>query len=197
VPRWSIVDLSLKEKVAPAPGATSDVNLFVIGKGAMYMAGQWEIPGNREAIKFNWDVVAFPTGPKGHNPITHGGTYITSAKTKVAESAWKVQKWICAQPDWQSNVYGASGYSIPSLKKVSAEAWLAPIKAGKPPTRAQVVLDELGKAVPGSLWPNYQKVAGIMNEELQKVLLGEATVKQALDTLKTRADASFKEALAK
>ncbi len=183
-----IVDLSEKEKVAPPPSAQTDVNLFVLGKGAMYYAGQWEIPGNRDAVKFNWDVVAFPTGPKGHKPITHGGTYIMSASTKVPDAAWKIQKWICAQPDWQSNVYGASGYSIPALKKVSSEAWLAPIKAGKPPADAQVVLDELSVAVPGSIWPNYQKIAGIMTEEMQKILVGEATVKQALDTIKTRAD---------
>lgn len=191
-----IVDMSLKDKVAPAPGATSDVNLFVIGKGAMYMSGQWEIPGNRDAVKFNWDIAPFPTGPKGHSTITHGGTYVTYAKTKVADAAWKVQKWICAQPDWQSNVYGASGYSIPALKKVSAEAWLAPIQAGKPPTRAQVVLDELGKAQPGALLPNYQKIASILGEEMQKILVGEATVPAALATLKTRADEAIKEATA-
>jgi multiple sugar transport system substrate-binding protein len=189
-----IVDLSLKDKVAPAPSASTDVNLFVLGKGAMYYAGQWEIPGNRDAVKFNWDVVAFPTGPKGHHPITHGGTYIMYAKTKVPDAAWKIQKWITAQPDWQANVYGASGYSIPALKKVASEAWLAPIKAGKPPSRAQVVLDELGKAVPGSLWPNYQKIASIMSEEMQKVLVSEATVRQALEAVKTRADQAIKEA---
>ena len=193
----SLVDLSLKDKVAPAPGGQTDVNLFVLGKGAMYCAGQWEVPGNRDAVKFNWDVAAFPTGPKGHQTITHGGTYCMYAKTKVADAAWKIQKWICGQPDWQSNVYGASGYSIPALKKVSAEAWLAPIKAGKPPANAQVVLDELGKAVPGSLWPNYQKVASAMTEEMQKVLVGEATVKQALDATKVRADAAIKEAMSK
>ena len=192
-----IVDMSLKDKVAPAPGGATDVNLFVLGKGAMYMSGKWEIPGNREAVKFNWDIAPFPTGPKGHNVITHGGTYVTYTKTKVADAAWKIQKWICGQPDWQSNVYGASGYSIPALKKVSAEAWLAPIKAGKPPTRAQVVLDELSKAKPGTLLPNFQKIASIQGEEMQKILVGESTVKDALASLKTRADEAIKEATSK
>jgi|GEM_PF-1731961 len=190
-----LVDMSLKNKVAPAPGGQSNVNLFVLGKGAMYMSGQWEIPGNRDAIKkFNWDIAPFPTGPQGHKTITHGGTYVMYAKTKVPDAAWKIQKWICAQPDWQSNVYGASGYSIPALKKVSANAWLAPIKAGKPPTRAQVVLDELDKASPGSLWPNYQKIASAMGEEMQKILVGDATVQQGLAALKVRADAAIQEA---
>lgn len=192
-----LIDLSQKTKVAPPPEAASDLNLFVIGKGAIYSAGQWEIPGNRDAIKdFEWDIVAYPTGPKGHSPITHGGTYIMYAKTKVPDDAWKIQKWICAEEDWQANVYGASGYSIPSLKKVSEAAWLAPVqKDGKPPAHAQVVLDELNKAVPGSLWPNYQKIASIMSEEMDKVLLGDATPAEGLQALKTRADEAIQEAI--
>src|SRR6185503_13103696 len=135
-----LIDLTQKEKVAPPPEAASDLNLFVIGKGAIYSAGQWEIPGNRDAIKdFEWDIVAYPTGPKGHVPITHGGTYVMYAKTKVPDAAWQIQKWICAGEDWQANVYGASGYSIPSLKKVSQSAWLDPVeRGGKPPAHAQV-----------------------------------------------------------
>lgn len=189
-----IADLVKKDKVAPEPQAQSAVNLFVLGKGAMYISGQWEIPGNRDAVKFNWDVAAFPTGPKGHKPITHGGTYVMYAKTKVPEAAWKIQKWICAQPDWQANVYGASGYSLPALKKVSEEAWLAPIQAGKPPANAKVVVSELGKAVPGSLWPNFQKISTIMTEELDKIFVENAPVPQALAALKTRADEAIKEA---
>jgi ABC-type glycerol-3-phosphate transport system substrate-binding protein len=58
-----------------------------------------------------------------------------------------------------------------------------------------VVLDELGKAVPGSLWPNYQKIASIMNEEMQKVLLGDSSIPQGLEALKTRADEAIQEAI--
>jgi len=194
-----LIDLTKKSKVAPPPEAQSDLNLFVVGKGAIYSAGQWEIPGNRDAIKnFEWDVVAYPTGPKGHKPITHGGTYCMYAKTKVPDAAWKIQKWICGGKDWQANVYGASGYSIPSLKAVSKSAWLDPVeKQGKPPKHAQVVLDELDKAVPGSLWPNYQKIASIMGEEMQKVQLGDSTVADGLKNLKTRADAAIQEAIKK
>ncbi|MCL4862421.1 MAG: sugar ABC transporter substrate-binding protein [Caldilineaceae bacterium] len=192
-----LVGLTKTEQVAPPPEAASDLNLFVIGKGAIYSSGQWEIPGNRDAIKdFEWDVVGYPAGPAGHHPITHGGTYVMYAKTQVPDAAWQIQKWICAGEDWQANVYGASGYSIPALKSVSESAWLAPVQnEGKPPTRAQVVLDELNVAVPGSLWPNYQKIASIMNEEMQNVLLGDATIPQGLEALKTRADEAIQEAI--
>ena len=189
-----LADLVKTEKVAPEPMAQSEINLFVVGKGAMYVSGQWEIPGNREAIKFNWDVAALPTGPKGHKPITHGGTYIMNAKTAVPEAAWKIQKWICAQPDWQSNVYGASGYSLPSLKKVSSEAWLAPIADGKAPANAKVVLSELEAAQSGSLWPNFQKIATIMSEELDRIFVEGLSVPDALAALKVRADEAIKEA---
>jgi multiple sugar transport system substrate-binding protein len=195
-----LVSLTNELKIAPpppAPGTQSDLNLFVIGKGAMYSAGQWEIPGNRDAIQdFEWDVAPYPAGPAGHHTITHGGTYVMYAKTQVPEAAWEIQKWICAEPDWQTNVYGASGYSLPSLKAVSEQAWLAPVEQeGKPPANARVVLDELNAAVPGSLWPNYQRIADLMAEEMEKVLLGEASVAEGLETLKQRADEAIRETL--
>jgi len=188
-----LADLVNEHKVAPPPQAESDVNLFVLGKGAMYVSGQWEIPGNRDAVKFNWDVAAFPTGPAGHKVITHGGTYIMYAKTKVPEAAWKVQKWICAQPDWQSNVYGASGYSLPALKSVSESAWLAPIAEGKPPANAKVVISELAAAQAGSLWPNFQKITSILADELPKIFVENAPIPDVLATVKQRADEAIKE----
>jgi len=51
--------------------------------------------------------------------------------------------------------------------------------------------------VPGSLWPNYQKIASIMSEEMQKVQLGDSTVADGLNNLKTRADAAIQEAIKK
>ena len=192
-----LISLTNDLKIAPPPEAQSDLNLFVIGKGAMYSSGQWEIPGNRDAIQdFEWDIAPYPAGPAGHRPITHGGTYIMYAKTQVPEAAWEIQKWICAEEDWQTNVYGASGYSVPSLKSVSEQAWLAPVEQeGRPPANARVVLDELNAAVPGSLWPNYQRIASIMSEEMEKVLLGDVTVAEGLATLKQRADEAIQEAI--
>src|SRR5690606_18905399 len=123
-------------------------------------------------------------------------TYVMYAKTQVPDAAWEIQRWICAESDWQSNVYGASGYSVPSLKEVSEQAWLAPVEQdGKPPANARVVLDELEVAVPGSLWPNYQRIASIMSEEMEKVLLGDVSVSEGLDTLKQRADEAIQEAI--
>jgi multiple sugar transport system substrate-binding protein len=195
-----LISLTNDLEISPPPaqpGTQSDINLFVIGKGGMYSSGQWEIPGNRDAIQeFEWDIAPYPAGPVGHVPITHGGTYVMYAKTQVPEAAWEIQKWICAEPDWQTNVYGASGYSVPSLKEVSEQAWLAPVEQeGKPPAAARVVLDELNAAVPGSLWPNYQQIASIMAEEMEKVLLGDVTIAEGLETLKQRADEAIQEAI--
>ena len=190
-----LVDLRKKYKVAPEPAAQGNINLFVLGKGGMRNAGQWEIPGNREALKFDWDVAWFPTGPVGFKSITHGGTYIMNAKTKVAPDAWKVQRWICAGEDWQTNVYGKSGYSIPALKSVAEKAWMAPINAGQPPKRAHLVIDQLNKSQPGALWPNYWKVADFMKEELDPCFIQDRPVKEGLEALKKRADVAITEAL--
>lgn len=191
--QW-VTDIVHKHKIAPTPEQGTAVNLFNVGRGAMNFNGQWAIPGFREALKFNWDVAALPAGPKGKAQITHGGTYIGYGKTKVPELSWTMIKWI-AGPDWQRNVYGLSGYSVPSLN-TEANAFVEPsTKDGKPPKNAEVVLAELAKAETGELWPNYWKAIQQWTDEMNLVLLGKKDPSEGGREAKKKADAVIKEAL--
>ncbi|HEY3079058.1 MAG TPA: sugar ABC transporter substrate-binding protein [Chloroflexota bacterium] len=190
--QW-VADLVLKNKVAPTPEQGTAINLFNVGRGGMVFNGQWNIPGFREALKFNWDVAALPGGPKGKAQITHGGTYIGYGKTKVPDLSWTMIKWI-AGPDWQRNVYGLSGYSVPSLT-TEANAFIEPSQQGKPPKNAEVVLSELQTAETGELWPDYWKALQIWTDEANLVLLGKKEPAQAGKDAKQKADGVIKEAL--
>ena len=190
--QW-VADLVLKHKVAPTPEQGTAINLFNVGRGAMTFNGQWQIPGFREALKYSWDVAPLPAGPKGKAQITHGGTYIGYSKTKVPDLAWTMIKWI-AGPDWQRNVYGLSGYSVPSLTSED-DAFVEPSKEGKPPKNAEVVLSELAAAETGELWPNYWKALQQWTDEINLVLLGKKEPAAAGKDAKAKADAVIKEAL--
>ncbi len=191
--QW-LADLVLKHKVAPTPEQGTAVNLFNVGRGAMLFMGQWTAPGYREALKFNWDFAALPAGPKGRAQITHGGTYIGYTKTKVPDLAWTMLKWI-AGTDWQRNVYGKSGYSVPSLTTEHG-AYLDPVeKEGKPPKNIKVVLSELAIAETGELFPNYWKSLQQWIDEINLVLLGQKSPAEAGKDAKTKADAIIKDAL--
>jgi multiple sugar transport system substrate-binding protein len=183
--------------VAPTPAANSSVDLFSIGKGGMAILGQWQIPSYRQGLKFKWDVAWLPAGPKGQNLETQGGTYIIYGKTKAPEAAWPMLKWITSETDWQANVYGASGYSVPAWKEAD-DSFVAPTKAPQnlPPTNAQVVLDELASASTGELWPNYWQALKAWTDQISLVLLGKATPEQAAQAAQTNANKIISDALA-
>ena len=105
-------------------------------------------------------------------------------------------KWVCGDEDWQINVYGKPGYSIPSLNRVAEEAWMAPIEEGLPPENARVVITELEAAVAGYSHPGYWEGSRIWNAEIESVVIGEKTVPEALDTIKTQVDEAIQQTLA-
>ena len=193
ITQW-LIDLELKHKVTAARG--SEVAGFGAGLTGMQVVGQWYIPGYRQ-LDFNWDIAAFPTGDAGHNPITQGGTYTIKSYTSVPDAAWQMLKWVCGDEDWQVNVYGKPGYSIPSLNKVAESAWMAPIEQeGQPPANGRVVITELEMAVPGYSHPAMAEGGRIWAAEIESVILGEETVPEALDSMKVQIDESIQKALA-
>ena len=61
-------DLRNKHHVAPTAaesGATKMSQMFMNGKLAMVVNGRWAVPLYRQNLKFGWDIVASPKGPKG------------------------------------------------------------------------------------------------------------------------------------
>jgi ABC-type glycerol-3-phosphate transport system substrate-binding protein len=190
-------DLVVSSNVAPTPAANTAVDLFTVGKGGMYIGGQWNIPGYREGLKFNWDTAWLPAGPKGQQLETQGGTYIIYSKTKAPDASWPMLKWITSMPDWQTSVYGASGYSVPALKEVDG-SFTEQTKPPKslPPANAQVVLDELAAASTGELWPDYWNTLKAWTDQISLVLLGKATPQQAAQDAQTNGNKVIADALA-
>jgi len=190
-------DLVTVHHVAPTPAANSAIDLFTTGKGAMSIGGQWNIPGDRDGLKFNWDTAWLPAGPKGQKVETQGGTYIIYSKTQAPPASWEMLKWITSEPDWQANVYGASGYSVPAWKEVES-SFTDPTKPPKslPPANAQVVLDELHVASTGQVWPDYWNALKAYTDQISLVLLGKATPEQAAKAAQDGANKIIADALA-
>lgn len=190
-------DLVVTHHVAPTPAAQSAIDMFTVGKGAMYIGGQWQIPGYREGLKFNWDCNWLPAGPAGQKLETQGGTYIIYSKTKVPDASWAMLKWITSEPDWQASVYGASGYSVPAWKEVEGSfVELTKPPKSLPPANAQVVLDELHQASTGALWPNYWEALKAWTDQISNVLLGKSTPEQATKAAQENANKVITAALA-
>ena len=146
--------------------------VFNAGNVAMFQNGRWATPGARANVKFNWDVVGLPKGPKG----TSGnwlfwGSYAVNAKTKNREGAWKLIRAL-TRADIQAKI-AELGANIPS--RVSDEAKKA-FLTYSPPANNQAFLDGIdpknkptaeGPLWAGS-WPKFDGAAGPLVEGVMK-----------------------------
>jgi multiple sugar transport system substrate-binding protein len=118
-------DMINKWGVVPSPsqmtamGGMGTGDMFVSGRVAMFFSGLWKTPIFREQIKgFDWDVVMFPTNPKGIRAFPTGGSgyaIVKSAKNKAM--AWKLVTYL-AGVEGQKKL-AATGLSQPAMKKIA------------------------------------------------------------------------------
>lgn len=123
------VDLMNKYFVAPTGDALANMGIgidqmFAMGKLAMYQSGIWDTPHLREMIKFNWDVVMFPKGPKGIRGFATGGSgYAILSATKHPKEAWEVVK--CLAGDEGQEKLADTGLAQPANQRIAGGSHFA------------------------------------------------------------------------
>ncbi|MET9429259.1 MULTISPECIES: sugar ABC transporter substrate-binding protein [unclassified Streptomyces] len=129
-----------------------------------------------------------PVGPDGKrvqvsNPVDGLGLFRTS-KNKAA--AWKFIEFAVSHES--NSKWNASAGAIPANKDAQADAWLRDAEATK--LGAQALTDGSTKIVELPYYlPDWNKISKADNEpNFQKVLLGQMTAKQFLDTLAKQLD---------
>ena len=176
-----IHDLIFKYQVWPNPVAFNNPgNLFVSGRLAMTIDGNWQIPLFKTIKNFEWGVMPMP-----HNTHTYTGYYI---------DGWFVPKGV-ARPDlsWEliSSIVGPQGeewvvqqsdLGIPILQasaKKNAKILFNPL--GK--AEQQVWLDSInyGHTFPYS--PIYNQLDPIISRNVDLFSLGKSTPKQFADNI--------------
>ena len=136
-------DLMYKYKVMPSPGQLSAMggvgagDLFIQGKAAMFMSGIWKTPYFRSTVKFDWDAVTFPKGPKGgRGYLISGGGYSILKTTKHPEEAWKLLTFLAGEEGQKA--LAQTGLAQPAIKAIAeSPAFLD----GKPPVSKKFLLD--------------------------------------------------------
>ncbi len=117
-------DLINKYKVMVGPsnvtamGGAGNSDLFLNGRVAMYSGGIWKVPEFRNIKSFDWDVVEFPTGPKGKRGFPLSATGYGIVKTcKNPEVAYELVKYL-AGPEGQK-LMAATGLTQPAMKTLA------------------------------------------------------------------------------
>lgn len=170
--------------------ADHDLNQFIAGKLGMMRAGVWSFGKIKENAKFNWDIALEPGNTqKAHHVFIDG--LVVSGNTKYADAAWKLVKFLSADPFVVKmkidRSWGLSAVDNP-------EAMDAFLKA-TPPASKKVVIDALDFGVLPpvgpipTLWSEFTAAVG---GEITNAKLGKKDVQKALDDAKIKIEELLK-----
>ena len=175
-------DLIQRYKVMPGPtyisamGGVGNSQLFINGTVAMYHSGIWQSPAFRQITNFDWDVVEFPKGPKGHRgfPMDAAG-YGVLKGSQHPELAYELVKYLTGEVG--EKYIGATGLIQPALLKVAhSKVFLD----GQKPRSKGFLPGSVKYGHYRSFDPNVMEWTNLVGSELDRVWNGTETAGQAL-----------------
>ncbi|MGH2534377.1 MAG: ABC transporter substrate-binding protein [Thermomicrobiales bacterium] len=168
--------------VQPSPAdlaGVSDSDLFLQGKLAMATTGIWMFSAFSEA-EFNWDIALEP----GNTEVAHhffSNAVVVSRDTEKVDAAWAWASFFTSSPD-VARLRIAANWELPALSDQTLfDEWLAI----EPPASRQVVFDALDTLITPPATTQQAQVQDIIDAQIERVLAGDATAQEALDTAKT------------
>ncbi|BDI31624.1 hypothetical protein CCAX7_36750 [Capsulimonas corticalis] len=187
------VDMIQKYNVSPSTielqsSAVGPHELFTQGKLAMYCTGIWEVPRFRDEIKdFDWDIAAFPAGPKGQRGVMTGWSgYGITSDSKHKQESWELVKYLAGVKGLSG--LAKSGLAQPSIAKLAdSPLWLD----GSRPRNRKLTIDEVPYVHFEVLSPSWPEITSIITPKLELVWNGTLTAQQAVDLFMPPAQAKL------
>lgn len=179
------VDLIHTDKVMEMPQGEKynawDVSTtaFNEGKAAMIFSTTGRLSRHLDGSKGKHEVATafLPAGPKGFGTPTGGANLVimNGAPKEQQEAGWKFIKYM-TQPENVADIAKATGYLATSNKAVKLmEDYYKEVP------QAKTALEQLQYAQPRPQHPSYAEMQENVMKALQKAVLKEQSVKQALD----------------
>lgn len=171
-------DFVNKYHIAPSKsqiGSMTTAQMFINGKLAMYLGGRWMVPKFRETIKFDWDVIEFPSNNENKLYIDASG-WAVSKKSKNKEIAIQFIKYLSSKKNIDK--FTEIGLIIPA-RKDSAEGKY--FLDNKNPKNAKAFLEMLKYSKPTPATENYNYINDILKEKTQSIFLGEKRAEKVFD----------------
>lgn len=172
-------DLINKYHYAPTKaetGSMTTAQMFINQKIAMYLGGRWMVPKFRETIKFNWDVIEFPTTNENKLYIDASGWALTK-KSKHKQEAADFINYLASETS--SNKFAKSGLIIPAEKK-SAKMFINNEKE-QLPKNSEAFINTIKKAKPTPVCENYGAVNDILQEKATAIFFANKPPKEVFN----------------
>lgn len=176
-----MVDLSLVDKVAPTRGdlaTQGDWDMFIAGRLAFWPTGPWAVVPFQDNIKtFDWDIADMP-GLQQQATFLFGNAYAIPVDSKHQDAAWEFVKFATGQPG--STIRQQGGYEISPVTVVAESEFLKTLE-GQPPAHAEIFMHATSYAHLPPAHPLWNQMHDVIWPELEKALLGDQTVQEAMD----------------
>ena len=156
-------------------GSMTTAQMFINGKLAMYLGGRWMVPKFRETIKFDWDVIEFPSNEENKLYIDASG-WAVSKKSKNKAYAIKFIQYLSSKQNIDK--FTEIGLIIPA-RKDSAEGKY--FLDNKSPKNAKAFLEMLEYTKPTPVNENYNYINDILREKTQSIFSGEKKAEEVFD----------------
>lgn len=175
--QW-MMDKMFLYNIQPTPeqmSGKSPEDMFKNGEIAMIRTGSWMLTTFAEA-SFNWDIALEPGNTqKVHHVFVDGIS--ASNNTKNPEAAWKFIKFMSVDPT-ATKIRIESNWDLPVVNDASVKEMF--IAKEKPESR-EVIFEALNTGIMPPVVKNNSQVQDTVNEELNKALIGQSTVEEALN----------------
>jgi multiple sugar transport system substrate-binding protein len=188
-----LADLALKYGVSPDPGARNSMlalgqDEFISGRVAMLRCGIWITPALRAIKDFDWDIVAFPSGPQAKGGKggwgTGGSGFAISSSCKRPQEAWALLKYLSRESSQAA--YIPTGIFMPSLKKLAAsEAFLK----SSPPANKAWLIGAVSRSVFNPADPRWNEAdQSIISPAMMEIMAGRASAQASLPVVAKKVD---------
>jgi multiple sugar transport system substrate-binding protein len=159
---------------------------FMSGHLAMIMNGPWDLPRFRQIRAFDWGVAPLPAGPAGSATYLAGEHLAIFRQSKHPKAAWTFVKWMI-RPDVQAFFSAESGYLPVRRSTLDLPEYRAHLASD---TAMQSFVDQIPLGRPRKPIERYQvEVNRHLADAIERVLLGGADPRQALDEAAARSNA--------
>ncbi|MFC4536172.1 extracellular solute-binding protein [Sphaerisporangium dianthi] len=168
-------------KVDPASFPAS----FFKGKVGAYFSGPWMIAAMEKdggpGFAGKFDVAPYPKGGAGGTSFIGGSDLVVFKESKNRDAAWRFVQWL-SEPATQAAWFE----TVKDLPSVQA-AWQRPELTAD--ERVAVFGEQLKDAKTPPPFPTWDQISKVIDQQVEKVVLGRSTPRDAAKAVQARADA--------
>jgi multiple sugar transport system substrate-binding protein len=186
-------DLINKYHVMPSPanmtamGGLGNSDLFMNGTVAMLYSGIWKTPVLRQIKDFDWDIVEFPVGPKGHRgfPMSAAG-YAVVKTCQHPDIAYELVKFLAGEVG--QKYMAATGLTQPAMKSLAKSPVFLD---GQKPVSKAFLVDAVKDGHFQPYDPNLLEWINMVGSALDRVWNGDDTAEKALTKITKEINGKF------